>query len=259
MSGKSQRGKLAVIVLAVCNLAIQRCVFGQTDPVEPFKLMYGFETWAGQTTLRYERQVTNWVPDFSSMGITNFVLRDEDVWTNSQKYSEYSFHPADAPTVFVRLKTCEVQDVTNAHLAMLNYFAVCAAPQPFPLGSSLGVDIGDRCYLGWGVVDSVCFVRNNVFVFLTGGYSVLSLAERLDSELVVRSFTGPILLQAGISGRTFFASVPTVAGKSYVLESKDSLTGTNWSAFPLFIGDGKIRLVTVPAWSDQQFFRLRVR
>jgi|GEM_PF-3895181 hypothetical protein len=231
------------------------------DPWESFKLLYSFDAWAGQTKTRYERLVTNWIPEFDSMGVTNFLLRDEAAWTNFQKDTHYIFHPSDAPAVDVQLKISERQDVTNAHLAMLERFFVAAAPQPFPLGSSLGVDVGDRCYLGWGPVgDSVSFLRNNVFVSLSAsGYSVLSLAQKLDSELVIRSFAGPVLLQPGISERAFHLSVPTVAGKTYVIESTDSLATTNWTALPPFPGDGTIRRVTVPAWSPHQFFRLRIQ
>jgi hypothetical protein len=60
-----------------------------------------------------------------------------------------------------------------------------AAVQPFPLGASLGLDIGDRCY----VIDpksSVVFARNNLFVLLDlvqGDYSVSGVAEQLDNQL----------------------------------------------------------------------------
>ncbi len=227
--------------------------------MKPFRGLYGFDTWAGQTKVRYERPVTNWVPDFAGLGVTDFLRTAEGVWTNAHKSSDYIFQSADARGVNVRLTIWERRDVTEAHLAMLNHFANSAAPQPFPLGSAFGVDIGDRCYLGWGVVgDSVFFVRNNVFVFLTGGCSVLELAGKLDSDLVCRSFAGPGLLEPAVSARTFRVAVPTVAGKSYVLESLDLLVGTNWMALPPFTGDGTIRRVAIPAWSPQQFLRLRV-
>ena len=259
MSVKDRLAGLIVTALAICGPGThQHCWSQDTNYLDMLNSLYAFDTWAGKTKTDYGCRITNWVPDFASMGLTNFVLRDEGVWTNSQKHSRYIFHPADAPEGWLHLDIFEATDVTNVHLAMVSYFTTFAAPQPLPLGSSLGVDIGDRCYLNWGVLSSVCFVRNNVFVFITGGYSVLSFAERLDSQLVARSFTGPVLLQPGITGYTFHVRVPTAPGKSYVLEYKDSLVGTNWGASPSFTGDGTIRLVAVPVWPPQRFFRLRV-
>ncbi len=228
--------------------------------VNPLRDLYQFDSWVGQTKVHYERTVTNWVPDFAALSATNFLLRNEGVWTNSQKYCYYVLEAADALGKDVILRIWESQDVTNAHLAMLDFFSTAQAPQPFPLGSALGVDIGDRCYLGWGVVgDNFAFVRNNVFVWVFGEGSVLELARKLDCELVRHSFTGPVLLQPGISDGAFHVSVPTTTTNTYVLESSDSPSGTNWTAFPPFAGDGTIRLIAYPAWSSREFFRIRLQ
>lgn len=224
------------------------------------KCLYAFDTWAGQTKVHYEKTVTNWVPDLASLGATNVLRRDEGVWTNFQKFSEYNFESGTVPGT-VRLIILEHQDVTNAQSAMLDFFSTCAAPQPFPLGFALGVDMGDRCYLGWGPAENwISFVRNNVFVSVSlEDQSVLALAKKLDCELVRHSFTGPVLLDAGKSGSTFHVSVPTTVSNTYVLEHKDALSGTNWSGSLSLTGDGTIRLITYPAFSDQEFFRLRVQ
>jgi hypothetical protein len=234
--------------------------FGQPEPPEPFRVMYAFDVWAGRTKCPLRAARDQLGAGLAALGVTSFLRRDDGVWSNGRKSSDYIFEPADAPGMQVRLRIWEGPDITDAHRAMLNDFANSAAPQPFPLGSTLGMDIGDRCYPGWGAVgDSINFVRNNVFASLAApGHPVLGLAGKLDGELAVRSFTGPVLLQAGISERAFHVSVPTAPGKTYVIESNDALGDTNWTRFPPFAGDGTIRRVAVPAGSTRQFFRLRV-
>ncbi len=258
------KSKMIAVVLAAafgCAAICQNSLAQTNDWLAMIKELYGFSTWAGQTKVHYEKTVTNWVPDFGSLGVTNFLQHDEGQWTNSQKYSRYSFlfGPGDSTNARAELTIDERQDVTNAHWAMIQWFSNAQAVQPFPLGSELGLDIGDRCYLGWGVTGhSFAFVRNNVFVWVFGAGSVLELARKLDCELVRHSFAGPILLNAGKNGSTFYVSVPTTVSNTYVLEYKDSLAGTNWSDLQPFTGDGTIRLITYPAFSDQEFFRLRV-
>jgi hypothetical protein len=263
MTAKLRLAGLVIGALTLCCAGThqQECMAQPTNYLDMLKGLYAFESWAGHTKAHYQHPVTNWVPDFASIGVTNFVVRDEGVWTNFQKYSDYLFHPPDAPATYVKLGIVERQDVTNAHLAMLENFQFAAAPQPFPLGLALGIDIGDRCYLGWGVVGgSVDFVRNNVFVSLSAtDYSVIKFGEQLDSELTAKSFKGPVLLHPSVSERTFHVSVATAAGKNYILEYRNSLAGTNWSAFPRLSGDGTIRTITTPlAPVPQQFYRLRV-
>lgn len=138
-----------------------------------------------------------------------------------------------------------------------------AASAPFPayaLGSVIGLDLGDRCYVPRGAVGKhVIMVRNNVCrSLLASNYPVLRLAEKSDCELAARSFRGPVLLEAGVCNRVFHAIVPTAVDKTYTLKATDSLVETNRTRFPPFAGDGTIRQVAVPALSPQQFFRLRV-
>lgn len=261
MTAKSGFVGVAIGAFAICSVPTrEHCLAQEANYLEMLQGIYMFDSWAGQTEVRYAGPVTNWVPDFGSLEVITFLRREEGLWTNSQKYSRYSFLTSDQTEVRIDCVIDEREDTTNAHLAMLQFFSFSQAWQPFPLGSSLGVDIGDRCYLGWGAVDSVFFVRNNVFVFISGGYSAMPFAERLDSELVARSFPGPVLLQADLRDGAFHVSVPTVAAKTYVIESEASLTGTNWSSFSPFTGDGTVRLVTLPvSAAPQRFFRLRVQ
>ena len=106
---------------------------------------------------------------------------------------------------------------------MLEFFSNCQAPQPFPLGSSKGVEIGDRCYLGYpgrSAIPSIAFVRNNIFADVSsesGDYSVLRLAEKLDNELKAWSFIRPLLPEPSLGNGTFQVSVLTTPAKTYVL------------------------------------------
>jgi hypothetical protein len=48
-----------------------------------------------------------------------------------------------------QMPSAKMRTADTDYLAMLEFFSNCQAPQPFPLGSSKGVEIGDRCYLGY--------------------------------------------------------------------------------------------------------------
>ena len=146
---------------------------------------------------------------------------------------------------------------------MIEFFTFCEALQPFPLGSSRGVDIGDRCYLGHSgdsAIPSLAFVRNNVFVDVSsesGDYSVLRLAERLDSELMARSFIRPFLFEPALSNGTFLVSMATVATQTCILEYSDSLIAPNWTALPPVTGDGTVKVLVDPAANPRQrYYRM---
>lgn len=57
---------------------------------------------------------------------------------------------------------------------------------------------------------------------------------------------------------TFSVSLPTLSGRVYALEFKDSLGGGNWIALPLVAGFGGAITLTDPfANSGQRFYRVR--
>ena len=265
MNSKLARLAMGVVVLG-CTTTWQNCLAQANDPLSSVKELYGYSEWEGQTKEHYEQIVTNWVPDLGSMGITNFdVVADREDRTNSfsQKYTLINLYPSEAPTVSVRLIVHECLDVTNAELALLSELITQSPVPSYVLGSSIGLDLGDRCYApsSGGVSERVVLVRNNVCLSLEAfRYSVLRLAEKLDCELLVRSFSGPVLLQPGITQGAFHANVPTVSGKIYFLESSGSPAGTNWLSYTrVLVGDGTIGIVTRPAFSPgEEYFRLRV-
>ncbi|MBR1608059.1 MAG: hypothetical protein IJ678_00410 [Kiritimatiellae bacterium] len=76
-----------------------------------------------------------------------------------------------------------------AKALMLSHFADCAALQPFPRLHPDSSPLGDIAFRGWGrgTTNSVCFVRNNVFVQVDSfdpEASVLPLAEWVDARIL---------------------------------------------------------------------------
>ena len=71
----------------------------------------------------------------------------------------------------------------------------------------------------------------------------------------------PVIWSSGDRSQgTFRISVWTVSGWSYVLESADSLSGTDWLALGAVDGDGSVKVLTDPAATSQQrFYRVRVQ
>ncbi len=162
------------------------------DRLEYLKGLYGFTNWAGNTETNYSFYVTNWVPLFSSFGVTNLDSNNEGAWANGLKDSSYLFRPTNAPDAMVDLRVYERESVVSAHNAMMGQFIYCAAVQPFTLGVTNTAKVGDRCYIGYPInaCRHIWFVRNNVFISISSDqpdFSVKSIAEDLDSQLKVIS------------------------------------------------------------------------
>jgi hypothetical protein len=80
----------------------------------------------------------------------------------------------------------------------------------------------------------------------------------LDQVTFTPASQAPVILAARFNQQIFSAAVPTVAGRSYVLEFKTSLNQTNWTAFPAIPGDGTILWLSDPAATNaQRFYRVR--
>jgi hypothetical protein len=158
------------------------------DFVDDLKGRYGFTNWVGNTETNYSCLVTNWVPTFATFGVTNLISTQEGTWANGSKDSAYFFHPTNKPDATVDLRVQERPGVTDAHNAMMELFGNCSAIQPFPLGTTNTVKVGDRCYLGYptNAYNRIFFVRNNVFLSVSANQtncSVQAIAEYLDNQL----------------------------------------------------------------------------
>ena len=81
----------------------------------------------------------------------------------------------------------------------------------------------------------------------------------IDGQASLADPSGLFLSQAALGGGTFGVTVPTVSGKTYILEYTDVLPGTNWVALPPVHGDGTTHQLTDPAPdSRQRFYRVRI-
>jgi uncharacterized delta-60 repeat protein len=80
---------------------------------------------------------------------------------------------------------------------------------------------------------------------------------RLQNALTVPS---PLLANPILSNSTFRVSVATFSGKSYVLQFKNALTDTNWTALPSVPGDGTVKAMTDnSATVARRFYRVEVQ
>ena len=78
---------------------------------------------------------------------------------------------------------------TEATAHMLHRFSVMSAKHPLPSLDPLVSNIGDLAYTGWNTnsIDSLFFIRNNVFVRVRSGnetQSVLPLSRLIDEQLL---------------------------------------------------------------------------
>jgi hypothetical protein len=78
-------------------------------------------------------------------------------------------------------------------------------------------------------------------------------------ELIGQRLPGPQLGNLLRQGSSFSLSVPTVRGRIYFLQYKDSLTDTNWvSPSAIVVGDGSVKALTDPAaMAPHRFYRIR--
>lgn len=156
--------------------------------VDDLKKCYGFTNWVGSTETKYSCLVTNWVPNFTTLGVSNLISAQEGTWYNGSKNSAYFFHPTNMPDATVDLRVQERPSVTEAHNAMMDVFSNCSAIQPFPIGATNTVKVGDRCYFGYppNTYSSIFCVRNNVFLTISADLtncSVRAIAVDLDNQL----------------------------------------------------------------------------
>jgi len=69
----------------------------------------------------------------------------------------------------------------------------------------------------------------------------------------------PVLNGPTRDGNSFGFAFPTVAGKQYILEFKETLEAASWRPVSQVIGDGFVKKITDPsATASQRFYRLRV-
>jgi hypothetical protein len=97
----------------------------------------------------------------------------------------------------------------------------------------------------------------DLYVFeLRAGNAAGNLSIR---TLMLTAATPPRLTANGFAGNSFRISVPSSSGTSYVLECKDSLSATSWSALPAVVSSGGVLTLTDSAATNvQRFYRVGI-
>jgi len=159
----------------------------------------------------------------------------------------------DFGTVFCGLTTSASFVVSNAGIGLLSGTATILGG-PFTLkpdnGAGLAVPV-----LGWTnlVVQfspPAAGVFSNVIVFATDGGNATNSLYGVGAEL-------PFLLRAAQAGTSVVFHFPTVSGKSYTLEYKDSLDNQAWLPLQSLVGDGGNNAFTNSTETfSQRFYRL---
>ena len=94
---------------------------------------------------------------------------------------------------------------------------------------------------------------SNVVAIATGDNFHLALvANELPLAAIVPQSLGFDRVQ-----QTFSFSLPTLTGRIFFLEYKNSLSDATWTTLPPIAGDGTIRTFTDSATTSQRFYRVR--
>ena len=109
-----------------------------------------------------------------------------------------------------------------------------------------------------GSVSPVAFV-DSVTLCEASVDMVACTFRRLDGEVSVTDSNGVRLSAAPTTTSAFGVGVPTVVGKTYILEYTDSLPASHWTPLPGVPGDGTVKILSDPSPKAQQrFYRLKV-
>ena len=187
--------KICFTLCLFIGLFVNLISFSNDFLEDDLKELYQFQNWAGSTKTNYVHVIQNWTTDISTYGATNFFI-------NPKFSNGLIIGPGDCffqPTNMldsVRLRIVESPSVLDAHIMMMQFFDNCSAKQPFQTGESIGVKLGDHCYAGYpiGTTNSLFFVRNNMFIFISSGEppeSVYDIANKIDQQLLKLSLSPP--------------------------------------------------------------------
>lgn len=174
----------AMIALMEITVLVSASLAQDAEILADVKVDYGFAAWVGTTVTNYSSLVTNWIPNFSEIGVTNHVWSRVGTYTNSTKDSQYDFAPTNDSSVIVSLQIMERDCVSNAHEALVSNLSRCSLATIFPDNSL----VGDKC-LVYRTNSPAClwFSRNNVCIALSANntnYSVFGVAATFDHQLL---------------------------------------------------------------------------
>ena len=162
------------------------------DFIEDLKEVYNFEQWVGTTKTNYQNTVSDFQPNFNEITFTPLYLNNCEILQNGVNRRYFAAHTTQT-NMFLDVRILCRNNVVDAQNAMMEFFSLCSAIQPFPSGETMSVSVGDRCYLGCETnsIPSISFVRNTVFVHMSiDGVtnSVLPIAVWLDNLIMDSSF-----------------------------------------------------------------------
>jgi len=142
---------------------------------------------------------------------------------------------------------------THINGTVRNYLARLDKSGGLDTGFAPGTGASDAVYVTALQADGKVLIGG---AFITFNGTPRHGIARLEGDAVVQA---PQLRNARHQGNTFSVTVATLAGKSYVLEHKDTVTGTNWTSLPAVNGDGMDKTLTDPSAVDpHRFYRVRV-
>ena len=178
-----------ITAFSLVALVVFACAESRIDMA---KQLYGYDQWVGTTKTNYAHTVTSFIPDFNGSGYsTNHPPIINDV-TGGGYYYICTLKNNSLQDEIIDVTIDIRNDINTIHSFLMESFAYNAAIQPFPLGETMSVFVGDRCYLGYPTnsTRSISFVRNNVYVDLgvSGSTnSVLPIATWLDNWILNQS------------------------------------------------------------------------
>jgi hypothetical protein len=159
----------------------------------------------------------------------------------------------DFGTVFCGLTTSASFVVSNAGIGLLSGTAtILGGPFSLEPGKDAGLAIP---VLGWTnlvvqFTPPAAGVFSNVIVFATDGGNTTNSLYGVGADL-------PVFLRAAQVGASVVFHFPTVVGKNYTLEYKDSLDNQAWLPFQSLVGDGGTQSFTNSTMMpSQRFYRL---
>ncbi len=176
--------KSVVIIISVL-LSIEIVV--AFDEISMMKAIYNFDEWAGKTKEQYSGIVTNLTVNFGE-GYKILNINRKDDFNSGDKF--YILCETNNPKTEVSVRIYECSSILSAHELLMKSFSNCTAIQPFPLGETKNISIGDRCYIGHGYATNLTieFVRNNILVDCTSiSIPVLDLAKEIDAQILEAS------------------------------------------------------------------------